>query len=114
MDQMFRVVSTNTQTQFEIHRRIEESWANILRVNANGILVDCLQSKAKKSRKAVAANLILLSSERQPELFYQNIVVGLNLVRRVLLRHTLITNPNEHPGTLRSSLPRKWADSQPL
>ena len=30
-----------------------------------------------------------------------------NLVPRVFLRHTLITKPNEHPGTLRSDLPKK-------
>ena len=33
-----------------------------------------------------------------------------NLVPRVFLRHTLITKPNEHPGTLRSHLPKKWAN----
>ena len=31
-----------------------------------------------------------------------------NLVSRVN------TKPNEHPGTPRSNLPRKWADKQPL
>ena len=31
-----------------------------------------------------------------------------NLVPRVFLRHTLITKPNEHPGTLRSNAPRIW------
>ena len=35
---------------------------------------------------------------------------GANLVPRVFLRHTLITKPNEHPGTLRSHLPKKWAN----
>ena len=37
-----------------------------------------------------------------------------HLVSRVFLRHTLIGKLNEHPGTLRSNLPRKWADLQPL
>ena len=35
------------------------------------------------------------------------------LVPRVFLSDTLITEPNEHPGTIRSNLPRKWADLQP-
>ena len=39
---------------------------------------------------------------------------SINLVPRVFLRHTLITKPNEHPGTLRPNLPRKWEDLQPL
>ena len=43
-----------------------------------------------------------------------NFVEAHSLVPRVFLRHTLITKPNEHPGTLRSNLPRKWADLQPL
>ena len=37
-----------------------------------------------------------------------------NLVPRVFLRHTLITNPNEHPGTLRSNLPRKWVNMEAI
>ena len=37
-----------------------------------------------------------------------------NLVPRGFLRHTLITKPNEYPGTFRSNLPRKWEDMQPL
>ena len=31
-----------------------------------------------------------------------------NLVPRVFLRHTPMTKPNEHPGTLRSNVPRIW------
>ena len=37
-----------------------------------------------------------------------------NLVSRVFLRHTLITKPNEHPGTLRSDLPRKWGNLEAI
>ena len=37
-----------------------------------------------------------------------------NLVPRVFLRHTLITKPNEHPGTLRSHLPKKWANVEAI
>ena len=37
-----------------------------------------------------------------------------NVAPRVFLRHTLITKPNEHPGTLPSNLLRKWSDLQPL
>ena len=35
-------------------------------------------------------------------------VAKYNLVPRAFLRHTLITKPNEHPGTLRSNAPRIW------
>ena len=39
----------------------------------------------------------------------KSITGKVNLVPRVFLHHTLITKPNEHPGTLGSNLPRKWA-----
>ena len=37
-----------------------------------------------------------------------------NLISRVFLRHILFMKPNEHPGTLRSNVPRKWVHQQPL
>ena len=58
-------------------------------------------------------------SDRTPSLYQCEIFLGsaLNetlspkLFPRVFLRPTLITN--KHPSTLRSKMPRKWADLQP-
>ena len=41
-------------------------------------------------------------------LFDWNKYIKFNLVPRVFLRHTLITKPNEHPGTLWKPLWISW------
>ena len=45
---LFHIVSTVNQVQFEINRRIEESWANVLRPIVKGMLANGLQNKANK------------------------------------------------------------------